>query len=671
MPFSWRSHVVALGAIIVLSCALNAAAHNGEPKPGPPMPPGAPPAGPTVTIMKPPPRWSWIHWWEANRSRFLHAPGQASADQAPDAQRLNALREQAAALLTDAIKKTDDQPLTVEAALALGKLERDASLPVLKTLAEKGKSVQVRRAGLLGIGLTGSVEAEKVLVQHDPAQAEDRVAALVAIGLLKDVEAGTITRLRTAMSSNEPAVATAASWAMRQHAGKSSAEPFKNILNTSDSPWVASESFLALGQLKDAKSVQLLSDVLAGNSSASSSARAWQTLQKLRDLQATMAALSTAAAAGYSSAFERYQKAYQQFYHNNPNRPPMATATPVGVSMAQAGTEQIRLAWMQSSAAIALGQIDQADAAKALLSILDPASLKDDYLLAPQGFAIMALASYPSEQSRDRLILLLGKRDQNQETLRLDVGRDSPLRGYAALALGMYAQPYDTAQGPADRAGYDWAILTLAERVEDEGEDVEVRSACAVGLGLSQRTAVLPVMNRLTAALRSRSKSTDVLLNGYVLLGRALAGDKNVIEPAKQFLLEGKDDTSTTGVLSHRAAVLALGVMRSPVAIPVLTKAWHLNHYVNREVILALRLSGASNAAKPVMDRLGESKDQAERAYMAQVLGELLSPDQPTRLVRLIENNNYTVHNDNLVPMQSLANEFLVDYLIPALGDSW
>jgi len=293
----------------------------------------------------------------------------------------------------------------------------------------------------------------------------------------------------------------------------------------------------------------------------------------------------------------------------------------------------------------------------------------EQYLLMPKGFAIMALSAYPTERSRDRLIAILGKRD-NRGIMRIDVPQDSPLRGFAALALGLYAAPYETPQGPADRPNFDWAIQTLSERLEDANEDPEVRSACAVALGLTQRTAVLPALHGVTEKLNVNN-AREVAVFGYVLLGRALAGDQAIHQIAEQFLLGTNDDTSATGILSRRAAVLALGVLRTPTVVPVLTKAWHLNHYVNREVIVALRLAGASNAASLVLARLRESNDRDERAYMAGALGELLAAEHPTPLNRLIADSNYTVRNDHLRPLQRMANEFLFDYLIPSLGEQW
>jgi HEAT repeat protein len=334
---------------------------------------------------------------------------------------------------------------------------------------------------------------------------------------------------------------------------------------------------------------------------------------------------------------------------------------------ADAGPEVIAMGWLRSSAAIALGELEVPRAGDALLRFLDEDTKRHPSYETPMGFAIMSLAAYPTEQSRDKLITILGKNDPAGK-MRLDVARDAPRRGFAALALGLYARPEKTEQGLTDRPKFDWAITTLAERLDDDREEEEIRTACAVGLGLTQRADVLPMLQKTGAKLEQRGRRGDQAVLGFIFLGRALAGDKSHVDIAGKFIL-GKDDVTPSGILARRATVLSLGLTRSATTIPVLTKAWHLNHYVNREVILALRLVGGANAATPVMERLRQAKDPEERAYMADALGELLAVERPTALSRLTAGSNYTVRNDYLLPHQSLANGFLFDYLIASLGE--
>ncbi|HEV2294281.1 MAG TPA: HEAT repeat domain-containing protein [Tepidisphaeraceae bacterium] len=658
-----------LAAVVMLGAAAPVLAHNGEPVPTP-RPPKAPLAPQSVgleTIL--PPRWSWLHWWEANRERYLHSPSQDQALQPPDEAYLKALRDEAAQALLKALENPGRDVVVIEAAIALGKMRQEAALPALKRLAETGDTTTVRRAALTGIGLLGSEAAEKALGQYTGTKVEERVAALAAVGLMPKISDATLHRLRGAVSSDVPAIATVVCWSFRQHQRTDDLEFYRGLLKRSDSPWVASEALLGLGRTRDRETVRLLEDTMFATSTQH--VRALDELEKLHKNKLSYAARASGRQGSYDQQYEQYLDQHKRFWGNSPNAPaPTAKGSTMPAITLAIGYEQIRIAWLRASAAIALGEIDHPSAGTSLMRFLKEDPSRDPYIVMPMGFAIMSLASYPSDQSRDRLIPLLGKQDENGK-LRLDGPKDSPLRGFAALALGLYAKPYDTPQGPADRPGYDWAIMTLAERLDDEREDEEVRTACAIALGLTQRTSVLPVLHRISTRMQERNRRADSALHGFVLLGRSLAGDTNVVEPAAKFLLDREDDTSASGILSRRAAVLALGVTRSPIVVPVLTKAWHLNHYVNREVIVALRLVGAASAANPVLERLRETKDAAERAYMAQALGELLSREQPSALTRLTAWSNYTVRNENLLPLQTLSNEFLFDYLIKSFGEDW
>ena len=100
--------------LLLLTLAGAASAHNGEPAPFPPVPPRK--AVDLHTVKAP--RWSWLHWWEANRERYLTSPSQEGL-QAPSTQPLDALREAAAKeLMTTAIATARDS-LAIESQDAL------------------------------------------------------------------------------------------------------------------------------------------------------------------------------------------------------------------------------------------------------------------------------------------------------------------------------------------------------------------------------------------------------------------------------------------------------------------------------------------------------------------------------------------------------------------------
>ncbi len=638
--------------ILVLSLLLatgGALAHNGEPMP---MPRGDRPAKTPADLrnIKTPPRWNWLHWWEANRDRFLHAPEQEGTLQPAETEQLNALRAEAAGELLKAIETSTRPSLTIEAAIALGKMRHEPALPTLVNLS-KNERADVRRAALVAMGLLGSPEAEKELLAFKPTRDDERPIAIAAFGLLPKMDAATLRQVRAMLAADASAekadkIGTSAviTWSLRHHRKEDNFEYFRAVLRTSLSPWVTSEALLGLGGTKDHAAQRLLEDTLFGN--VLGQVKAYDNLEQL--LKNKTRILGRDAAEPIRDEEGRNLEE---------------------TGRVQAGPEIIAMSWMRSSAAIALGELDAPRAGEVLLQFLDEDLLRYPHLVTPMEFAIMSLTAYPTEATRDKFIGLVGKQDDKGK-LKLDVPKDSPLRGFAALALGLYAKPHATDQGPADRPHADWAVMTLTERLEDDREEEEVRTACAVALGLTQRSAVLPAMQKLSAKLEQRNRKPDQALLGFIMLGRALAGEKALVEPAGKHLGRG-DDVSPAGILSRRAAVLSLGLTRSANAIPVLTKAWHLNHYVNREVILALRLVGGSNAANPVMERLRQAKDQEERAYMAQALGELLAVERPTALVRLTAGSNYTVRNNDLLPLQSIANGFLFDYLIASFGEQW
>jgi HEAT repeat protein len=676
LPLPRRSsvHQRLLVAWLVLAVVGVAFAHNGEPVP---LRPYGGPSAKTPNDLKDiqtPPRWSWLHWWEANRDRFLAAPDQDAPLQPAEAEQLGALRTEAAGELLKALDASTRLSLTIESAIALGKMRHEPALPKLVALAQKGDRPEIRRAAIVAIGLIGSESAEKALLDLTSNRAEDTVATLAALGLHPKLSPATLRQLREriaadAAAENVKKVGTSSviACALRQHRKDDNLAYFRTLLQTSVSPWVASEALLGVGGTKDHGAQRMLENALFGL--VLGEVQAYDNLDALIRLQNRQPFVPGGPARRTGPGANRGNLG--SGVGNAPERDE-ATGRRIedmeeeGVRVARA--EYIAMGWMRSSAAIALGEIDAPRAGEALLRFLDEDEDRFPYLETPMEFAIMSLTAYPTEATRDRFISLVGKNDDTGK-MKLDAKKESPLRGFAALALGLYARPQKTEQGAADPPRHDWAITTLAERLDDDREEEEVRTACAVALGLTQRAAVLPMLQKTSARLEKRGRRGDQGVLGFIMLGRALAGDKALIEPASKFIVGRPDDVTPSGILSRRAAVLALGVTRSSNAIPILTKAWHLNHYVNREVILALRLVGGSNAATPVMERMREAKDQEERAYMAQALGELLAVERPTALVRLTAGSNYTVRNEHLLPVQSIANGFLFDYLIASAGE--
>lgn len=210
-------------------------------------------------------------------------------------------------------------------------------------------------------------------------------------------------------------------------------------------------------------------------------------------------------------------------------------------------------------------------------------------------------------------------------------------------------------------------MTLLAEQLADPTTPMETRSACAIGLGLSRRTANLRPLHIVSKQI----KPNEELLAGHLILGRALLGDNNIIEPAKRLLAGEPAKPSLSSTMARRAAALGLGVLGNREVLPVLTDAWHLSYYINREVLLALSLCDAQQLAAQIVAAMNATDVPSEKAYFAGVLGALTDAHRPSRLSRFTGNTNYTMKNKLRLPFQALGNEFLFDVLIPSFGKGW
>ncbi|MCK4627260.1 MAG: HEAT repeat domain-containing protein, partial [Phycisphaerae bacterium] len=103
---------------------------HGNLPPQPPTPPIPPVAlGGLKRVY--PPRWSWLHWWEANRDPYLERIRQGRSGQKPDQKVIKHYRTQAVEALLEATK-SDRWQARASAALALGRMAESGALDTLK-----------------------------------------------------------------------------------------------------------------------------------------------------------------------------------------------------------------------------------------------------------------------------------------------------------------------------------------------------------------------------------------------------------------------------------------------------------------------------------------------------------------------------------------------------------
>ena len=314
---------------------------------------------------------------------------------------------------------------------------------------------------------------------------------------------------------------------------------------------------------------------------------------------------------------------------------------------------------------IALGERGDLSAAPVLRAVLG-----DDAVFAqvPRACAAVALGQLGDTEALPALVRLVAGRRGDPRAGGRAVKDDDPARGFAALALGLYARPAATDQGPIDRPGFETAITLLLDRLADRDETVEVRSACAVAVGLTGRTAYVQQLARVTADLKLPDDAIEL---GHVLLARAMLGDRGIGHDVTALLGARPPRDETANLLARRAAVLSLGLTGSREFVPQLVEAWNEPYFVNREVIYAIGLHGAVGIADTLVDRLKASDNRYERAYMAESLGEMLMPSRPSRLARTLIGRNFTMKDGLLEDERTLANVFLYRYLIPQFESNW
>lgn len=643
---------------------------------GPQPPPSPPPAPRLIDVNVNRAfdlRWNWLHWWEANRDRYLLTQSQVAARQKAVPANLEAKRAEAVAALRDALK-LDHIGLRGASAVGLGRLDDEAATDPLIALVEKDQAEEARRAGVIALGLSATPGAAAFLGSHDFPTAGLREAGIVAHGLFPQLDAATRRKFQTLVDA-QPKIATASAWTLGMHAEEENTKWFEQALQRTDSAWLAAEILCGLGRQKDPKALTLLTTVLSTSRDDLDESdlvrlATWRGISKryeaLREMHAAMKAeerIAAARAQNYDENFERYLRQHEAHWaEKDPNRVPaekqQATLTRTRLVF---GREELMFERLRASAAIAVGLLDLPQGEAPLLQLME--ERLDEYNGVPKGFAIMSLGEIGGREGVQAIAGVLST-ESDRGHLKQQELLEHPMRGYAALALGIYARPEQTNQGPSNRPGTEKILELLGQRLIDTREEVEVRTACALALGLTGRSEVLPLLQRLD----DRQATDDPTLAGFLLLARGLLGDRNILEPAAQWFTQA-DRTDISSIVGSRAAVLALGVLGSEEGIPILTTAWHHNFYVNREVIVALRLCGAYSATDVLIDRLKNAEGAEERQYMAEALGELLKAETAGDLQSLLANNNYTMRNEVLLPYRRLANVFLVDYLIPATGD--
>jgi len=224
-------------------------------------------------------RWSWLHWWEANRDPYLLSISQSRGDQKPDQKVLADYRGKAVAALEKGARSA--QPgVRAASALALGRMGEDGARATLERMATGDASVPVRVLALVSLGLLDSPEARAFLLGQRFPTDEEVEAAFAALGLLDGADdAQVLLGLQKALGDARPGLATVSAWGLRRRRDPANAKFLMAVLVRSKSPWLASEAVLSLGRESDAPSGRLLVHIVLASDRGRALA-AWEALEK-------------------------------------------------------------------------------------------------------------------------------------------------------------------------------------------------------------------------------------------------------------------------------------------------------------------------------------------------------------------------------------------------------
>lgn len=654
----------AVAACMAILCV--AAGLHSEP---PPVPPGPPKTIATERLE--PPRWAWHHWWEINRERFVVDLRQRADGQLPDQDELARLKADAALALSAMLADPSvDDAVRSKASIALARMGEQPAFRDMLVLAEN-RDGWIGHACTLGLGLLDMPTSEPTLIQLDIDVDDEQAdhAAVVSIGMLSALtDPKADDGLRHYMSGDwGPQLASAAALSFTQTADSTDTRQVVDILQDQSNPWTAAPLLEWLGRAAPARrpnrSVTLIRGVLHDDErtpiGAVTQLREWKN-ERSRHLYLAANAPNIVIQKQWADKLDGIVLVIGDAV-------PTWGARQTG-PWYSLGFEEIQTANLRASAAVGLGHIDHPSARIALLDSLDLPD--DDYSDVWKGAAIMALAeSEPIDKpvARDAMWEIFSP-DTTRGTRKSHLQFDSPLRGFAAIGLGLYCRPVDGPQGISSRPQWEKVAELLAERAIDERENTEVRAASIVALGLTARTESLRYLQRIDELIAA----DDKLLKGYLFLARGLLGDMNMLEPVEVFLNPATDETDVESILAKRAAVLGVGALRTDEAIPVLTQAWDLNYWVNREVILALRICDAVSVAPALVNLLENGPTVYSQTFAAEALGTLFNREDPDRLAaRLLHRRNFRMRHHSLEPYRAEANVFFYDYLAHQLGGDW
>jgi hypothetical protein len=647
---------------------------------------------------------NWMCWWETNRDAVLGQMWrrkQALAGQQPPAPadaKPPEQRERAVKALVQATQAARPN-VRAAAAVSLGQMRQEDALKRLVEMAAKDPDDRVRGMAWLAVGLVGNADAQKALPAAKPQSEFEQLGVLAGIGMLDRPGEPAFQYVRGLVAKPPtPEVGRMAVWALRVHRRAADHDLIRSTLSqTPPAPApILSEGLLALGAIGDPRDAEFLADVATDGRAAE---------------------VPDQVVVSSGGAYPTNRRTFRVPHEGQSTG--VRQAGPV-TNNPGARLDAMRGSYPRVSASLALGMGPENGKAIASGSVLARnALLRNFSAFLDQGGPAYSGASIVS------FALATAERDAYLLRNVLDMGTDpfiglvnpkSPMRGFAALGLGLYMAgggPSRIATRPIGGVatpGFDLNLPdyldineTLAQRYNNVQESPDLRAACALALGLSGDPANV---RRLLEGANKIGRN-DQLLLGYTTLALGLLGEKSAMNAAGPMLgaAAGKIDVeavATRGVaqpgapaargaaaaaattapaweevrvpqggpalmaaFGRRAALAGVAMLGDPKSEAMFAGAWARDGATVQDVARVIGWTKAYRLADPLSELVARDKKGAAEAAMS--LGWVFDTDRPSRLSRLVTGNNYHQPQADYAPGVPASPVMLRDY--PRVAD--
>lgn len=567
-------------------------------------------------------RVTWLHWWEANRDGYL----MRSLTEQDRAQRKTPhdpeLIKQAVEVLIDATRLDGKQSKTImalraAATLSLGRIGTDEAVDRLIELTGD-TDTSVRSTAWLALGVSGHERARRELLEPTRIKLSERAVRAAAMGMLEPDDGQAIQILRSELID------------MPRHIDKRTALQSLRLLNAPglgslgydvvrDTTYsnLASEAILAMAAEPDPAHADMVLSLLNGGPPATR-LDLWDTRQMPPTRFAAAQVLGR-----YDGMFPIHRLRRVLTKH---------------VSMTTYSGE---------------GDYFRGVSLLSLVPLIEP-EYEDVFTDALQG--------QTRQFSRD-------DRWSHRESESLQTStyrrRYDPIRGYAAIAMGMYLKRISEEVPPQSgipiRHEHEAQqtqrrfLNRLSNTLKNQHLHPDLRAAAAMGLMFSGHPEAA---DRIAQGL-DETAPDDVLVIGYGTLALAMLGDQRAVIPARRYIEEldasrnedgFNDDNPMDRVLGLRAMVLALGLAGDGNAAKALIDAWGSDPWVSLESTRALNWLEDDTLAESLIESIRANPDDSDAVLAAMGLGELLEPTRLSRLSRLVQGGNFTITDRGTAP---------------------